>query len=270
MSATTLKAVFALSQTATANVGEERIGLLEAIRDHGSLAAAGRALGLSYKSVWEAVNTLNNLFARPLVSARSGGRHGGGAQLTPEGEELIRSFHLLQAELARCLAVIEQRLGRSGSSFQPSPSSPLWRLMMKTSARNALRCVVDQINAGAVNAEVLLHLSDGVQLSVIITQRSVQELGLTPGLEVTALIKSSFVILTPADQALKTSARNRLCGTVTLREDGAVNSEITLDIGGGKTITAIVTKDSADSLALQTGSRACALVKASHIILVVD
>jgi molybdate transport system regulatory protein len=141
---------------------------------------------------------------------------------------------------------------------------------MKTSARNALRCTVNTVTPGAVNAEVLLQVTQAIQLSVIITQRSVEELALAPGTEVTALIKSSFVILAEADPTTKTSARNRLCGTVARREDGAVNSEITLDIGGGQSIIAIVTTHSANALNLQTGKPACALIKASHIILAVD
>lgn len=141
---------------------------------------------------------------------------------------------------------------------------------MKTSARNALRGVVDVITPGAVNAEVLLHLADGVKLAVIVTNESVKTLGLAPGVEATALIKSSFVLLAPADAVGRISARNRLFGTVIRREDGAVNSEFVLDIGGGKTIAAIVTKESANDLGLNPGDAACALVKASHVILAVE
>jgi molybdate transport system regulatory protein len=54
------------------------------------------------------------------------------------------------------------------------------------------------------------------------------------------------------------------------REDGAVNSEIVLDIGAGKTVAAIVTKESAFELGLNPGDAACALVKASHVILAIE
>lgn len=267
MSRTSLDAVFTLHHGAATQIGEQRIRLLEAVRDHGSIAAAGRAVGLSYKAAWDNVNTLNNLFSKPLIIAHAGGRHGGNTQLTSEGETVIRAFHLVQAELSHFLKLLENRLTNPESFSQPNL---LWRFFMKTSARNALRCTVNAVTPGAVNSEVLLQLTDSIQLSVIITKHSVEDLDLTAGKEVTALIKSSFVILAAEDQATKTSARNRLTGTVTRREDGAVNSEITLDIGGGKTITAIVTTQSADELGLQTGQRACALIKASHIILAVD
>ncbi|MCP5424934.1 MAG: TOBE domain-containing protein [Gammaproteobacteria bacterium] len=267
MPSTSLNAVFTFGQKPSTQIGERRIRLLEAVRDQGSIAAAGRAVGLSYKAAWDAVNTLNNLFAKPLIIARAGGRHGGNAYLTLEGETVIRAFYLVQTELSRFFDVLERRLDTAATPVQPNL---LWRLFMKTSARNALNCTVKDVTLGAVNAEVLLQVTDAIQLSVIITKRSVQDLGLTVGKEVTALIKSSFVILTPADQAAKTSARNRLCGTVVSRDDGAVNSEIGLDIGGGKVITAIVTMQSVADLGLQVGSPACALIKASHIILAVD
>jgi molybdate transport system regulatory protein len=141
---------------------------------------------------------------------------------------------------------------------------------MKTSARNMLRCTVVEVKPGAVNAEVILSIADGIQLVAIITSESVANLGLAPGKEVFALIKSSFVLLAPEGETGRTSARNVIPGTVIRHEDGAVNSEIVLDIGGGKTIAAIITKESASTLGFKVGDRACALIKASHIILAVE
>ena len=267
MSRTRLVPQFTIAGDTLSRVGAERVGLLEAVRDHGSISAAGRAVGLSYKAAWDGVNALNNLFAVPVVVAQPGGRHGGGARLTPQGEDLIAAFHLIEAELARVMADLEDRLAARG---MPPASRLLRSLSMKTSARNALRCTVDVVTPGAVNAEVSLHLADGVKLAVIITNESVKELGLAPGAAVVALIKSTFVLLAPADGVGRISARNKLYGTVLRREDGAVNSEITLDIGAGKTVSAIVTKESAFDLALNPGDKACALIKASHVILAVE
>jgi molybdate transport system regulatory protein len=85
-----------------------------------------------------------------------------------------------------------------------------------------------------------------------------------------ALIKSSFVLLAPEGEVGRTSARNVLRGAVARREDGAVNSEVILDLGDGKSIAAVITKESAVNLDFKIGDRACALIKASHIILAVD
>ena len=90
------------------------------------------------------------------------------------------------------------------------------------------------------------------------------------GVAAMALIKSSFVILAPGDAPLRTSARNRLVGTVIRHDTGAVNDEVVLDLGQGKTLTATITRSSGESLDLKVGDRAQALVKASHVILAVD
>ena len=69
---------------------------------------------------------------------------------------------------------------------------------------------------------------------------------------------------------LRTSARNQIPGVVSSREDGAVNCEVSVDIGGGKTLTATVTLESARSLDIKVGDAITALVKAPHVILAVE
>lgn len=268
MDTTVLEAALTVRRDPAARMGGDRVRLLEAIRDHGSISAGARAIGLSYKAAWDGVNTMNNVFGQPLVAASPGGRSGGKTELTPAGHQVIAAFHTVQEELSRVVAALAARLGQTDSPAA-SPSI-LWSLLMKTSARNTFRCTVTQVIEGPVNAEVLMDLTDGQHLSAIITDRSVKDLGLAPGKEVFALVKSTFVILAPEDGLGKTSARNRLCGTVAARDDGAVSSEIILDLGGGKTIAAVVTRESAQALNFQPGDRACALIKASHIILAVE
>ena len=102
------------------------------------------------------------------------------------------------------------------------------------------------------------------------TRESLRELGLFPGREVIALIKAPFVIIARADDAQHTSARNRIGGTVVRRDGGGVNTELMLEIGGGKTLTAVITSRSAEALGLEVGDRACALFDAAHVILAVD
>ncbi|HYG90268.1 MAG TPA: TOBE domain-containing protein [Azospirillum sp.] len=247
-------------------VGRERIRLLEALGREGSITGAARAVGITYKAAWDAVDAMNNLFGRPLVGARAGGRKGGGAFLTPEGVRVVATFHRLESELARTLDVLEPELAGSGIG----PAALISGFFMRTSARNALRGTVTAIADGAVNAEVALAVSEKTTLTAIITRDSVRALGLFAGREALALIKAPFIILAPADEARSTSVRNRLEGTIARREDGAVNTEITLDIGEGKTLVAIVTRRSADDLGLTVGQPACALIDASHIILAVD
>lgn len=244
--------------------GAGRIELLRRIGDSGSISQAARAMGMSYKAAWDAVDAMNNLSARPLVERRTGGRQGGGTRLTEQGESLIRAYDAAQVEYGRFL----RRLSRGIDRF-----SELHNLMesmsMKTSARNLLRGTVTSVTEGAVNAEVVLDLA-GIPLVAIVTSESVRSLGLAPGVEAFALIKASWVILATADGGLRTSARNRLCGTVERCTEGAVNAEVVLALLGGMRLTAIVTMESLRELGLAPGQPACALIKAPHVILAVN
>jgi molybdate transport system regulatory protein len=253
-----------LSRGPQGQIGAQRIALLESIGAHGSISAAAKAAGLSYKGAWDAVQALNNLFDRPLVTTKAGGKHGGFAEITPEGQALIAAFHSVEVELAHVFEALERRLGDAASA---PLRTLLWSLGMKTSARNAFRGVVETVTDGAVNAEVVLKIGGGAQIVAIITRHSVEDLGIAPGREAVALIKSSFVILARGDDTLRTSARNTLRGAVVGVERGAVNDEVTLDIGGGKILTATVTHESAEALRIAPGEPLAALIKASHVIL---
>lgn len=141
---------------------------------------------------------------------------------------------------------------------------------MKTSARNMLQGKVESVVGGAVNSEVTLRLGSGVAVVAIVTNESVQALGLVPGKVASALIKSSWVILTSADEKIVTSARNRLCGVVSRIEKGMVNTEVILDLGFDTSFVAMITNESQNLFNFSVGSPACGLVKASHVILAVE
>ena len=119
-----------------------------------------------------------------------------------------------------------------------------------------------------VRIEVILDIGGGSELAAIITQESMAELGLKVGEEAYALIKAPWVIVT-TDNKLRTSARNQLCGKVTHCQAGAVNAEVVIEIPGGRSIAAIITKESIESLGLKVGASACAHIKSSHVILAV-
>lgn len=77
-------------------IGPGKIQLLEHIAALGSIAAGGRALGMSYRRAWELVDELNGIFGRPVVSPKSGGKQGGGAALTPLGLALISRYRAIE------------------------------------------------------------------------------------------------------------------------------------------------------------------------------
>ncbi|MBB3998941.1 winged helix-turn-helix domain-containing protein [Aureimonas pseudogalii] len=96
-------------------VGPGRADLLEGIRDTGSIAAAGRAMGMSYKRAWTLVEDLNATFDGPLVEMHRGGRGHGGASLTELGHEVLERYRRMQAlsdaAIAGDLAALAARLG---------------------------------------------------------------------------------------------------------------------------------------------------------------
>lgn len=254
-----LSAVVTLERAGLPRVALARVALVEAIGDLGSISAAARKVGLSYKAAWDAVQALNNLFDAPLVTAAPGGSAGGAATVTARGHAVVEAFRRVQAEMDAALAKLDHGAGED----------LFWSLGMKTSARNALRGHVTRIAHGAVNTEVTLSLGDGLEITAIVTRQSVEDLGLEPGAAAIALIKSSFVVLARGEN-LRTSARNQIAGVVATRDDGAIMSEIRLDIGAGKTLCAAVTLESAEGLELAPGEPVTALIKAPHVILAVE
>jgi molybdate transport system regulatory protein len=84
-------------------LGPGKADLLEGIRATGSIAAAGRRMGMSYKRAWLLVETMNACFAKPLVVAAKGGKAGGGAKLTPLGEEALARYRHMTAATQRAI-----------------------------------------------------------------------------------------------------------------------------------------------------------------------
>ena len=140
---------------------------------------------------------------------------------------------------------------------------------MKISARNQFPGVVKTIHKGAVNSDVILDIGDGLEIFANITNEAVADLRLTPGRQAVALIKSSFVMLTP-DRNVRTSARNHLAGVVAEVIPGSVNCEVKIQLAGKRIVTAMVTADAIKEMALVKGSACAALIKASHVLIGVD
>jgi molybdate transport system regulatory protein len=95
-------------------IGPGKAELLERIDRTGSIAAAGREMGMSYKRAWELVGTLNAMFRDPLVARSRGGARGGGAMLTEAGREVLDLYRAFEREAAAAgaaqLAALESRL----------------------------------------------------------------------------------------------------------------------------------------------------------------
>jgi len=84
--------------------GPGKAELLEAIRDSGSIAAAGRRMGMSYQRAWDLVAAMNAHFREPVVAAAKGGARGGGTALTPFGLEILAAYREIEALAAEATA----------------------------------------------------------------------------------------------------------------------------------------------------------------------
>ena len=137
---------------------------------------------------------------------------------------------------------------------------------MKISARNVLAGTVKKVTKGAVNAEVVLALKEGDTVTAIITNHSVDSLGLREGNSAYAIIKASEVMVGKNVEGAKLSARNVLAGEVARLEQGVVNSEVEIRLPGGTAVVASITKASVSALDLQQGDKVSAIIKASHVL----
>jgi len=94
------------------SLGPGKARLLELVRELGSISAAARAMDMAYRHAWELIDDLNRCFGGPLVQTRRGGRTGGGAELTPLGEQVLGCFREIErvtrAATARPLAALER------------------------------------------------------------------------------------------------------------------------------------------------------------------
>lgn len=85
-------------------VGPGKVDLLEAIAAAGSITAAAKQLGMSYRRAWLLVDTMNRCFRRPVVDAEAGGQRGGGTALTPLGAEVIQRYRKSEKLAAKAAA----------------------------------------------------------------------------------------------------------------------------------------------------------------------
>lgn len=86
-------------------LGPGKAALLAAIAQTGSISAAARAMGMSYRRAWTLVDEMNRAFRAPLVASEAGGRRGGGAVVTPLGNDVLARYRRMEAVARRALVV---------------------------------------------------------------------------------------------------------------------------------------------------------------------
>ena len=213
---------------------DKRIDILRQIGACGSISQAARAVGVSYKAAWQAVDTLTNLAGTPLVARAVGGSGGGGAQLTEAGHQLLAAADAMAQARGAVLA-----------RWQATPHAgpALARLAVRTSMRNQLPCVVDRLTVQGQIVCVHLRLegegAGAVSLASRITRESAELLGLQPGLAVLALCKATAVRVERGGRAASAPATAAPAGTLQLPGRatrvvrGASGDEVSAELAAG-------------------------------------
>ena len=207
----------------------QRIALLQHIAEQGSITRAAKSAGLSYKAAWDAIDELNNLADQPLVERSIGGKGGGGARLSEEGQRVLRLYLRLQALQAQLLQASE---GAGDLGL-------LSRLMLRTSARNQLHGKVLGIEAQGHNDRIRLEMARGLVVDAQITHDSTVRLELDIGTEVVALIKAGWLELFPVGQTLE-PGNNVLQGVIEHIDNARGGpSEVRIGLPNGQTLCAL-------------------------------
>ncbi|KMM78597.1 TOBE domain-containing protein [Pseudomonas deceptionensis] len=222
----------------------QRIALLQHIAEQGSITAAAKSAGISYKAAWDAIDELNNLAQTPLVERSIGGKGGGGARLSLAGERVLRLYQRLQILQSQVLDAAEDS----------EDLDLLGRLMLRTSARNQLHGTVIAIHGHGHNDLVQLELPGGLTLHAQITRDSTQRLELAIGSPAVALIKAGWLQLMGAGQP-ESPEHNQLGGQIEqiLHTDNGP-SEVRISLPSGQTLCALTEPQHLDTQGLGVGS----------------
>lgn len=235
----------------------QRIALLAQIAQLGSITHAAKAAGMSYKTAWDAIDELNNLSERPLVERSVGGKGGGGARLTAEGERLLALYQRLEALREHIVEHVEHQ----------ADLELIGRLMMRTSARNQLHGRVVAVEPSGLNDLIGIELPGGSRIQARVTRESTEKLELTAGMPVVALMKAGWLYVDlphiPYPDGL-----NALEGHIDdIREADDGPSEVRIQLPSGQMLCALTDPERIAILGLKAGSAVRAQFSPAQVIL---
>lgn len=233
---------------------DKRIEILRLVGQRSSISQAARDAGVSYKAAWQALDTLSNMAGAALVVRSVGGVGGGGARLTPAGEQLLDAAR--QMERAR-RAVLER--------FSGGAAQALSGVGLRTSMRNHLPCQVTQLQAPASGdpmVRVVLALPAGGEIVSSITRESAELLGLQPGLSVLALCKATALTICAGQVPVREHV-NQLSGRVARLSRGRLRDEVTMTLPGDLQLVGFADRPNR----LRVGSRVSADLEENAVVL---
>lgn len=169
------------------NLADERdLQLLGHVQRMGSITAAARAAGVTYKTAWDRLRNLQTRLGQAVVIAAKGGRGGGRTLLSETGQALLQYYEQLRRQQDHAVEPDVELDAVGALAARPLP-------LRKTSARNHLQGVVAAIERDGMRDAISVRLHDSLQVSVNITHASTQALGLKKGVAVYLLIKAPAI-----------------------------------------------------------------------------
>lgn len=161
-------------------IGKGGAEILETIDKENSLSKAAETLGMSYRYVWNYIQEVQEALDQPVIETYKGGKSGGGgAKLTELGRSLLVEYKQAQDYLERVL----------------SDQGKLEVKGLKLSARNQFKGKVVAVEKGVITAKVKVEVKVPVTVTAVITKDAVDELDIKVGDEVSAIVKSTEVMI---------------------------------------------------------------------------
>ena len=160
-------------------IGEGGVSLLKAINEFGSITAAAKKIGMSYRFAWNQIKEIERATNQTILKTKIGGENGGSAELTPQAKEILNDYDRTNKYLSQVLKDKEH-----------------WEWIgLKISARNRLKGIIKDIEKGPVTSKIKIKIIKPVTVTAVITKEAVDDLELTTGDTVEAVIKSTEVMI---------------------------------------------------------------------------
>ena len=218
-------------------LGHGKIELLEKIQKLGSISKAAKEMKMSYKAAWDSIDMMNKASNEPLVMRSTGGRGGGGTQVTKKGKEAIKIFRGLEEAQEKLLHFFQADLDSWQEASQNTLDNSLKdakSYVIKTSARNQFFGNILTIEKDDLSAKVTIELTDKIKIISKITLDSLKELNLMPEMNCFALIKANWVFVSknePSKEQAK-SYENLYVGKVLSTKENKENVQLEIDCDG--------------------------------------
>ena len=176
----TLSAKVWIERNGTPVIGKGGAEILEGISKENSISKAAVTLGMSYRYVWNYIQKIEKAIGESIVETYKGGKSGGGgANLTELGKSLLAEYKQLESYMREVLS---------------DPN--YWEVIgLKISARNQLKGRVVSVEKDGITAKVKIELKVPATITAVITKEAVEELDVKVGDEVSAIVKSTEVMV---------------------------------------------------------------------------